>query len=250
MVRGIDKFKETFGDYTGQYVFIGGTACDIILSQEGISFRQTKDLDMVLIIEALDNAFISKFVDFIQKGGYSHINKGSGRDQFYRFEHPTNTQYPYMIELFSRKPEYLHTLDTQLSPIHVSDDAVSLSAILLDDTYYHLLVSSATVIDGISVLSLDSLILFKIKAWIDLSARKASGESVDSKNIKKHKNDIFRLAANLSPDTYLSIDSSIYHDLTVFLSEIESEPVIMKDIGLRGVTFNELLSRIRNHYTV
>lgn len=31
MVRGIDIFKNYFDGYTGQYVFIGGTACDIIL---------------------------------------------------------------------------------------------------------------------------------------------------------------------------------------------------------------------------
>ena len=31
MVRGVEKFKEYFRDYAGQYTFIGGTACDIIL---------------------------------------------------------------------------------------------------------------------------------------------------------------------------------------------------------------------------
>ena len=37
------------------------------------------------------------------------------------------------------------------------------------------------------------LIPFKAKAWMDLTDRKAAGEHVDSKNIKKHKNDVFRL---------------------------------------------------------
>ena len=27
MVHGIEKFMEYFSDFTGQYVFIGGTAC-------------------------------------------------------------------------------------------------------------------------------------------------------------------------------------------------------------------------------
>lgn len=37
------------------------------------------------------------------------------------------------------------------------------------------------------------LIPFKAKAWMDLTDRKFAGEHVDSKNIKKHKNDVFRL---------------------------------------------------------
>lgn len=30
MVIGIDKFREYFKDYAGNYIIIGGTACDII----------------------------------------------------------------------------------------------------------------------------------------------------------------------------------------------------------------------------
>lgn len=48
MVYGLEKFKEYFGDYSNQYVFIGGTACDILMDELGASFRATKDLDMVL----------------------------------------------------------------------------------------------------------------------------------------------------------------------------------------------------------
>ena len=47
MVRGVEKFKECFRDYAGQYPLIGGTACDIILGNLAEDFRATKDLDMV-----------------------------------------------------------------------------------------------------------------------------------------------------------------------------------------------------------
>ena len=33
MVVGLEKFKEAFADYTDNYVIIGGTACDIVLSE-------------------------------------------------------------------------------------------------------------------------------------------------------------------------------------------------------------------------
>ncbi len=70
MVYGLEKFKEYFNDYTGQYVFIGGVACDILLDVAGTSFRATKDLDVVLILEALDEAFGTMFWKFIEDGGY------------------------------------------------------------------------------------------------------------------------------------------------------------------------------------
>ena len=41
-----------------------------------------------------------------------------------------------------------------------------------------------------SVLNLENLILFKMKAWLDLNERKNKGEKIDSKDIKKHKNEM------------------------------------------------------------
>lgn len=102
MVYGIDKFKEYFADYAGQYVFIGGTACYILLNDIGSSFRATKDLDMVLLIEAIDENFGITFWKFIEDGGYVHKQKNTGEDQFYRFFNPTKAGFPFMIELFSQ----------------------------------------------------------------------------------------------------------------------------------------------------
>lgn len=129
---------------------IRGTACDLMLEREDVPFRQTKDLDIVLIIEALDESFVQQFTEFILVAGYEHINKGTGENQFYRFEKPRDGRFPYMIELFSRNPGYLKTLDTRLTPIHVSDEVISLSAILLNDEYYSLLKEGAVDLNGIS----------------------------------------------------------------------------------------------------
>ncbi len=57
MVRGIESFRDWFHDYEDQYVIIGGTACDLLMTEEGLDFRATKDIDMVLIIEAVDSSF-------------------------------------------------------------------------------------------------------------------------------------------------------------------------------------------------
>ena len=51
-------------------------------------------------------------------------------------------------------------------------------------------------IGGVAVLSVEGLIPFKAKAWLDLSARQAGRQAVDEKNVKKHRNDVCRLATH------------------------------------------------------
>ena len=53
MVKGIDTFRRYFAEYEEQYVLIGGAACDIAFESNDTAFRATRDLDMVLIVEAL-----------------------------------------------------------------------------------------------------------------------------------------------------------------------------------------------------
>ena len=57
MIKGFDVFKEQFSDFNEQYVIIGGAACDIVFEDSDLSFRATKDIDMVLIVEALGRRF-------------------------------------------------------------------------------------------------------------------------------------------------------------------------------------------------
>ena len=82
MVQGVELFRERFKPYSGQYVFIGGTACDLLLGRENIPFRQTKDLDIVLVLEALNEGFVNQFAEFVLEAGYTHLNKGTGKNQF------------------------------------------------------------------------------------------------------------------------------------------------------------------------
>jgi len=44
------------------------------------------------------------------------------------------------------------------------------------------------------------LIPLKAIAWLELTARKANGENVDAKDIRKHANDVIRLSQLLAPD--------------------------------------------------
>lgn len=242
MVHGLEKFKDYFGNHTSQYVFIGGTACDILLDELGAAFRATKDLDIVLIIEALDSSFGETFWKFIEDGGYEHREKGTGENQFYRFTKPKNKSFPKMIELFSKLPnDYKLSFDRGLTPIHIDESIVSLSAILLNDDYYNLLVKGKRTVDGYSLIEIETVILFKIKAWLDMNERKESGEDIDTKNIKKHKNDVFRLLANVSPTSRIEPSIEIQNDVIQFIEQIKEDKLDLKNLGIRSTSFEDML---------
>lgn len=78
MVVGLESFKKWFKDYEEQYVIIGGTACSLLMMDEGLDFRATKDIDMVLIIEAITPEFGKCFWEYILNAEYEHKNKSTG----------------------------------------------------------------------------------------------------------------------------------------------------------------------------
>ena len=199
MVVGLEKFREHFAGHEDQYAIIGGAACDLLFDAAGLPFRATKDLDMVLCVEVVDAAFGEEFEAFLDAGGYEARERSDGKKEFYRFHRPKDKSFPFMIELFSRKPGTL-TLpdDAELTPIPVEEDVVSLSAILLDDGYYEAMQSAKRVVDGVTIVDETLLIPFKARAFLDLSERAAKGEKIDSKNVKKHRADVFRLARTLA----------------------------------------------------
>src|SRR5262245_10347945 len=104
MVVGLQKFREFFVGHESQYAILGGTACDLLLGGAGLPFRGTKDIDMVICVEVIDVAFVAKFKNFLDAGGYQARERSNGKKEFYRFHKPTDKNFPFMIELFSRKP--------------------------------------------------------------------------------------------------------------------------------------------------
>lgn len=249
MVNGIIKFRENFRGFENQYVIIGGTACDLIMENEKLSFRATKDIDMVLIVESLTAEFGRQFWEYIKEAGYEHLNKSTGNAQFYRFTSPKSKDYPYMIEIFSKNPDFIIAEDDAvLTPLPIDDEISSLSAILLNKAYYELLKTGQMIIDGIPVLSPTCLIPFKAKAWLDLKERRLNGEVIDSKNIRKHKNDVFRLAQLVTPQTRQFLTPEIAKDMREFLSSIADENVDLKSLGIRGTTKEKLTATLSQCY--
>ena len=219
-VRGLEKFGQWFSDYEESYILIGGAACDLWFDSQGLPFRATKDLDVVLVLEALNPEFCSELVRFVDAGGYGKLGRSDdvNRISLYRFEDPEEEDFPYMLELLSRSPEtILPDPDQRIVPIRI-EEAESLSAILMDDDYYGFLKEHCTSRDGMRVATADALIPLKAKAWLDLSERKRAGENVRGKDIRKHRNDVFRLAVTL-PQQRADFDlpAAVANDLSGFL---------------------------------
>ena len=234
MAAGIEIFRDYFKDYNDQYVVIGGMACDLLLSDAGLDFnRITKDIDMVLIVEAMTEEFAEAFWKFIDNGGYKARQRSSGKHEFYRFIDPTEAGYPSMIELFAR-PEKNISLNYKgdLIPLHISDELSSLSAILLNEAYYEFLLSGRTLAGNVSVLDAPHLVPMKMKAWLDLNERKERSEHVNSRDIKKHRQDVFRLFPLINQDTRIRVPSEVYDDIQTFLYSVESQPFDPNSIGL------------------
>ncbi len=113
--------------------------------------------------------------------------------------------------------------------------------ILLNDVYYEILINGKIIADGFSVLNIETLILFKIKAWLDLKSRKLEDVRVNGKNIKKHKNDIFRLLEQVSPSSTMKIHSSIERDVKEFLRLIQDDKPDLKTLVLEVLVLKKCL---------
>ncbi len=156
-----------------------------------------------------------------------------------------------MLELFSRASAKLSLAEeSHLTPIPMDDEVSSLSAILLDDDYYGFLMGGKRLLDGLSVVGAEHLIPLKAKAYLDLRERKSHGGKVDSKDIKKHKNDVFRLSVIADPDFNESIPEQVKADIATFLTQMESEEIDLKAIGIGKRDTQEALEELRSIYGI
>ena len=220
----INSFIEKFKDYADCYTVIGGTACDILMTEAGTDFRATKDIDMILIMEARYKEFAHIFWEFIMEGGYRFGWKNSEKAHFYRFTEP-RSGYPAMIELFSRELNYINFIPDGIIPIHIDEDTSSLSAILLNDDYYKFMLTGRRIVSGISVLDTEHLIPFKMYAWLDLKDKKARGEHVNERDLKKHKYDVFRLLQIARRDNKIETNGIVRENIIRFMEEIRMENI-------------------------
>lgn len=110
MVRGIIAFRQHFYNFKDNYILIGGAACDIHEEVEAQVPRATKDLDVILVVEALSPDFVKEFWNFIRHGNYKSRQRGKNKHEYFRFMNPDDDNYPKQVELFARNIELLNSL--------------------------------------------------------------------------------------------------------------------------------------------
>ena len=244
MVRGLEIFRQHFKDFTDNYVIIGGTACDIIIDNIGLTPRATKDIDIILVIEALSPEFVAHFWEFVKQGNYDVREKSEEDRKYYRFQKPQVEEFPFQIELFSRIPDLLDLDEgTHLTPIPVDTEISSLSAILMDNDYYNFTIQHSQLDNGIHLANTEALIGLKAKAFLDYKTRKENGEKIDEKQLRKHKMDIFRLLLLLTPEDNFTIAESIKSDIANFVEVVKDDlpdKQIFKEMGAGNVDVKEL----------
>ena len=248
MVRGLDKFRDYFKDHSDSYIIIGGTACDLIIGAAGLTPRATRDIDIIIVVEALNPVFVTQFWNFIKEGQYEKTEKNEDERKYYRFLKPANADFPYQVELFSRVPELLDIKEaSHLTPIPVDDDLSSLSAILMNDDYYNYTLNHCKEEKGIKRANTEALVCLKARAYLDMMERKDNGKNAEEKNIKKHKADVFRLSATLAEVDVFELPEAIQKDMQAFVDATKNElpdKAMFKEMGLGNIDPHTLLEQL------
>ena len=227
MVVGLDKFKEAFADFKDNYVIIGGTACDIVLSDTDMRPRATDDIDMILVVEKMTKEYGNAFWQFIKDGEYK-AGKREKDDKtptytLYRFT-TEKEGYPVKIELLSHHSDMLgEPSGFHIEPIPLSEDLSSLSAIMMDDDNYELTVANSAEQGGVRIATPTTLICLKARAYLNLLNDRANGKHVNSKDIKKHKTDVLKLIATASIPEPVAVPQSVYDSVMEYAESIEKE---------------------------
>ena len=191
-MEGLVKFREAFAEYSENYVVIGGAACDITMTNTVVRPRATHDIDMIVIVE--------------------NMTEADGKDG-----------YPEMIELLSRHPDVLgEPKGFVIEPIPTDEDVSSLSAIIMDDDYYHFTIAHSQLTDGIRHANSAALIALKARAYLNLMADKRDGKHVNTKDIKKHRSDILKNVVIMTEDN-IEAPASIVACIREFVASIRAD---------------------------
>lgn len=239
--RHLKTFSDHFEAFGNMYVLIGGSAVQLHMEEAGLNARTTKDLDLVLCIEALNYDFVEQFWGFIRLGKYSMINKSTGKKCFYRFTAPQNPNFPYMLEILSDKLDIIEDREPgTIVPMSIDEEAVSLSAILLDKAYYEFIMGLKNKIRNITIADYRVIIPLKARAYLDLILRKERDEHVNSKDIKKHKNDIYRLSQLLVREPLKNTPEKIKNDIESFVNKISDGDETLRALKILNLSIDEI----------
>lgn len=216
IVQGLTHFSDFFRDYKADYIVIGGVATAINQRRFGATSKATLDIDLIVIDEEKNGAFVDKMVEYVKAVGYRHcgIYKEEKRI-LYQFKNPTNRDAPEQIELFTI--DELKDGGLTFIRLEGSEHYYYISAIVLDSDYRELIDQFKLDYNNLSIAGPEVLIPLKALAYVNLGKEATPRALLDQ---KKHLNDIKDLIGFIEADE-VKVSEKVYTDIVTVLEEVK-----------------------------
>jgi hypothetical protein len=215
----------------------------------GLAFRATKDLDIVLYVRDIGCRVRSRVLGIRARGRVRSSGEINRREAVLSLPEAHKRGLSFYAGVVLAAADVLQVAEgSHLTSLPLEENISSLSAILLDNDYYAFIREGSIEIDGVATVGAARLIALKAPAWLDLTEREKRGEQIDSKTIKKHKNDVFRLYQILYPASDPEAPAAVRKDIREFISRMRGEDVDLKALGIRAGTRDGILAEIANAY--
>jgi hypothetical protein len=253
-VKGLDEFRKHFQGFEAHYRIIGGTACEVYISEAHFVARATKDIDLLIVLENYDEPFNTRLWEFIRNAGYKSLAKDMSEQKFYRFENPTDRRFPVKLELLCRDPHIILLPEgTNISPVSLNDDFSHLSAMVMDDVYYQFVIAHSTVIEGVHIANIESLICLKALAFQNLWKSREAGNKINSDDIKKHKYDVYRLSALLTTDSIVvpvAIRDSLRSFIAMTVKDETNINKVLQNMRVDNLRYSDAVAALRAKFSL
>lgn len=187
----IDTLLSFLGENNDHFFLIGGHAVAIHLEKLGLTFRATKDFDIVLITKINDSSFSKQLEKMLISGEYKNKFRNNKKTA-YRFENPISNAYPKIIEFFVEEGQFPESLDKRLAKLNIEVHEDMISAIVLDKDVFEFAKRHVVIVDRLPVVEINGLIALKTLAYFK-NRNLYEQDLVDENDYQKHRKDIIRL---------------------------------------------------------
>lgn len=232
-MAGVGFLSDYMSDFKDDYVLIGGNACALHFAEVEAEFRETVDLDIVLVIETINDDFYKTLSDYIVSNNYegkvfNGSNPGGAAYRFILPEKYRSPEKPTQIELFTRKPEFFDNAmypNGHITPLPTGEAISNFSAIILDDELYGYVMSSRQEVRGVTTVNLECLLGLKSFAW------HSNQTLFDEEKIKllidviKHPNDMLRIISIL-PEAEILYPKKLFESIQQSKSKLEDGSMV------------------------
>ena len=115
------------------------------------------------------------------------------------------------------------------------------------------MIDQSTLENGIHHANTEALICLKAKAFLEISERIAKGSTEDTKQLRKHKTDVFRLAVTLTEADIFELPERILEHLQTFTDTIVKDlpdKAIFKEMGLGNIDVEKVFHQLIKNFNL